>query len=69
MILESASKFIASIIISSSRLTPDGFNALLNNIKNFQIIPREIIPTKKELPVGGYEMAIGMFKGLERKPG
>ena len=68
MILESASKFIASIIISSSRLTPDGFNALLNNIKNFQIIPREIVPTKKELPDGGYEMAIGMFKSLERKP-
>ena len=69
MILESAAKFIASTIASTSPLTPDGFHALINNIKNFQIIPREIIPTKKELPVGGYEMAIGMFKGLERKPG
>ena len=65
MILELAAKFIASTIISTSPLTENGFNNLINNIDNFQIIPREKVEAKKELPVGGYELAMQLFKGFE----
>lgn len=69
MIIESASKFIASVIASTSPITKDGFNALISRIHDFQIIPREKpeANTKKELPVGGYELAMGLFKGLEKR--
>lgn len=65
MILESAAKFIASVIASTSPITPDGFSKLIKNIHDFQIIARNEPKLKKELPVGGYEMAIAMFEGLE----
>lgn len=67
--IESTAKFIASIITSTSPVTQDGFSKIIKVIEDFQIIPRAKIKAKKELPVGGFELAIGMFKGMESKPG
>ena len=67
--LESTAKFIASIIASTSPITENGFAKIKNLIDNFQIIPREKINTKKELPVGGFELAMEFFGGLENPKG
>jgi len=67
--LESTAKFIASIIASTSPITEDGFARLKKVIEKFQIIPRGEISTKKELPVGGFELAMEFFGGLEHPKG
>jgi len=66
MLLENSAKFIASMIASTSRLTEAGFSSIINKISKFTLLPEEEKPSKKkDLPVGGYEMAMGLFKGLE----
>ena len=68
MLYESVAKFIASIIASTSPITEEGFHALIENITKFTLMPQEDIPeAKKELPAGGYEVAMQFFKGLEGK--
>ena len=71
MILESAVKFMATIIISTSPLTEQGLHSLLNKINEFTIIKEpgkeKVEPKKKKLPAGGFEMAMGLFSGLEKK--
>lgn len=66
MLLENSAKFIASMIASTHPLTEAGFSSIINKISKFTLLPEEEKPNKKkDLPVGGYEMAMGLFKGLE----
>ena len=65
MFIESSAKLIANTIAQTSQLTEAGFSGLIKQISNFSLLPQEEKPKKKELPVGGYEMAMGFFKGLE----
>jgi len=67
MVQEIAARFIASIIASTSPLTEKGALILSDKISKFSIVgspgkPKK--PKKKELPAGGYEMAMDFFSGM-----
>lgn len=67
MLLETTVKFITSMMASTSPLTENGFKSALNSISKFKLLPEDDKPVdkKKELPAGGFELAIGLFEGLE----
>ena len=65
MVQEIATRFIATIIASTTPLTDKGVMELSNRIGKFSILPgKPEKPKKKELPVGGYEQAMAFFSGM-----
>jgi len=69
MVNEIAAKFIGSMIASTTPLTKSGEMALSEKINKFSIlkVPTKKKAPKKELPAGGYELAMNFFSGMERK--
>jgi len=65
MVEEITTRFLASIIGSTSPLSDKGVLELSSTIRNFSIFKEE--PKKKELPVGGYETAMAYFSGMGRQ--
>ena len=69
MVEEITTRFLASIIGSTSPLSDKGALQLSDTIRKFTIFNQEPKdnqkPKKKELPIGGYETAMAFFGGME----